>query len=148
MKKPSYYIKTIHDDAALKEFQNQENLLVFGIFNANDEQVGGFYGLKKSFLGLFYLVNPSDKEDCGLWYKNEALNSSKKVSFDKRILGCVALFLKESFKRVDINLPPEFIDAQPFFWNDFTCEPTNNKQNNYSIRVRRIPRWLKMFITH
>ena len=93
----------------------------YGIFSA-DNQLKGVFILQqfKRLKFLKQLSNPSFTPNCQLIFNNEAKNNAKKNSEEKKIMQAIVDFLenrKESI--ISISFPENWIDFQPFYWNNY-----------------------------
>src|SRR5262249_48884845 len=52
------------------------------------------------------------------------------LSNNKAVAATFAVFLKDTFERVELRLPPEIVDVQPFIWEGYRV------QVRYTYRLR------------
>jgi lipid II:glycine glycyltransferase (peptidoglycan interpeptide bridge formation enzyme) len=101
-----------------------DSILVYGIYDAQQQLIGGFhlYDSKKYFFK--HLNNPPYTPHIGLFFENKLQNKANAQSFSKSIIQLVADFITtQSSSIVTIALPPTYIDLQPFIWKNFKVVP-------------------------
>jgi lipid II:glycine glycyltransferase (peptidoglycan interpeptide bridge formation enzyme) len=99
-------------------------LLPYGIFDKNDKITGGFILYKEKRKMLSYFRNPPYMPHTGLFFENKASNKAKRYGTAKKYLKLVADFVNGlPYDVLTIALPPEIIDTQPFFWQNFKVIP-------------------------
>ncbi len=95
-----------------------------GIFNGNNDLIGGFLFSKSDMKGYPYHTNAPFTPSIALFYHNPAENPSNRLGTDKEILDAVARFFRQF--RLPIQrfcLPVKVKDMQPFNWLGFKVIP-------------------------
>jgi hypothetical protein len=93
----------------------------FGIFS-KDKQLKGVFILQqfKRLKFLKQLSNPSFTPNCQLYFSSEAKNKAKKNSEEKKVMQCIVDFLENREEQIfSISFPENWIDFQPFYWNNY-----------------------------
>lgn len=96
-------------------------LVQCAILNNNDEVIGCFvyYRFQKSVFS--FAISPPFTPNISLFYVNPSESVVGKNSFHKEILaGVAAYFSGLGVSAIDINLPEDIIDTQPFIWKGYT----------------------------
>jgi hypothetical protein len=97
-----------------------DSLKVIGIFNKANELIGSFNLYYGSKLGQQYIITPPYSTDIGLWYLDPSKTNFQKHKLLKNILGAIANYLRnQKVMFIDIVLPEQIKDIQPFLWNNF-----------------------------
>lgn len=97
-----------------------DSLKVIGIFNKNDELTGSFNLYLGSKLGQQYIITPPYATDIGLWYKDESNTTFQRHKLAKNIITAISNYLSnQKVMFIDIVLPANVKDAQPFLWDKF-----------------------------
>jgi lipid II:glycine glycyltransferase (peptidoglycan interpeptide bridge formation enzyme) len=100
-------------------------LEVYGIFNKNNDIIGGFTLFVERKLGfLKYYRNPPYSPTINLFFENKAQNKAKLLSENKKVLSLMANFLNNlPFHILSVYLPSNNIDMQAFYWKSFKTVP-------------------------
>jgi len=100
-------------------------LEVYGIFNKNNDIIGGFTLFVERKLGfLKYYRNPPYSPTINLFFENKAQNKAKILSENKKVLGLIANFFSDlPFHVLSVYLPSSNIDMQAFYWKSFKTIP-------------------------
>ena len=107
-----------------------DKILIFGIFNYNDEFIGSFFLYQQTIKGISIISNPPFSPSCGLFFINPSENIVSKYSFDKKVLTEIAVFINNQNAIIKtFSLPTNFIDTQPFFWLNYKVIP------NYTYHI-------------
>ena len=96
-------------------------LVQCAILNNNDEVIGCFvyYRFKKSV--FTFAISPPYTPNISLFYVNPSESVVGKHSFHKDILTEMAdYFDRLGVSAVDINLPEDVVDTQPFIWKGYS----------------------------
>lgn len=111
---------------------NNSDLLLFGIFNKNNELIGYFYYQKhKRAKILTHISPPFLSPHCGLFIKNETSNPANKNTFSKKINEVILEHLKkEKFDILTLPFPNNFMDMQSFQWSGLQVSPKYTYQLN------------------
>ncbi len=88
---------------------------------STDKLVGAFCLFFSKRKGMLHLSNPPFFQNCGLWIGSQGKNLYYQNSHQKKVLKSIAEFLS-TYNWVNISFPPECIDMQPFYWEDFVCK--------------------------
>ncbi len=99
---------------------NKSQIQACSILNKNEEVIGCFvyYTFKKSTFK--FVITPPYAPHIDLFYVNPAESVVGRNTFDKEISEALALYFKGlSYDYLNINLPLNTVDTQPFIWNGF-----------------------------
>jgi len=101
-----------------------DSILPLGIFRKN-KIIGSLLLFKYYKWGKEFVIHPPLAPHCGLQVELSAEKISTQQGQIKRALNALANYLSEEFHRsyIDICLPSEFQDAQPFQWKKFEVSP-------------------------
>lgn len=99
----------------------EHSLQQCAILNNNNDIIGCFiyYTFKKAIYRL--LITAPYAPNIDLFYVNPAESVVGKNSFNKEVAECLAAYfdtLRADF--INLNLPQQFIDTQPFTWKGYT----------------------------
>ena len=87
-----------------------DKILIFGIFNYNDEFIGSFFLYQQTKKGISIITNPPFSPSCGLFFINPSKNIASKYSFDKKVLNEIAVFINNQNALIKtFSLPTNFI---------------------------------------
>lgn len=113
--------------------------LKFGIYDRQDNLIGGFVAARLSLRGISVLSQPSLTPHCGLFFQNNAKNMAKQQGFVKVLFKCLADFLKSyKVKAVQLAFPPEYSDLQPFYWANFKVVPKYTYRLDLTLSLENI----------
>ncbi|MES2680319.1 MAG: GNAT family N-acetyltransferase [Bacteroidota bacterium] len=90
------------------------------ILNNNNDVIGCFFyfSFKKSVFK--FIITPPFSPDIGLFYVNPSESVVGKNSFNKEVVQQLAQYFDDlNVHYININLPKEVTDTQPFTWNKF-----------------------------
>jgi hypothetical protein len=99
---------------------NKENITQCVILNNNDEVIGCFnyYTFKKSVFK--FIISPPYAPNIDLFYVNPSASVVGKNSFNKDISKLLADYFDSlNVHYVNVNLPGNFLDTQPFIWKGY-----------------------------
>lgn len=98
---------------------------LFGIFGKkSDDLIGGFCCYRTTKYGIPILQEPPFTPHISLFYINRTPNKANRNSFQKKVYTALADFLNgKKFHLVNVSLPPQDIDMQPFIWKKFRIKP-------------------------
>lgn len=105
-----------------KTFTNSfgSKLIKFGIFNAQNNLIGGFIALRTKLRGISALIDPSYAPHCGLFAELPEKTGFKKNQLIKDIMLAITTCLQNrNEKIISLSFPPEFRDFQIPSWNGF-----------------------------
>jgi hypothetical protein len=97
-----------------------EQIRQCAIFNNNKDVIGCFnyYLFKKLFFAC--VITPPFSPDIGLFYINPAESTVSKNSFTKELVDNLASYFDDlNVHYININLPKELTDTQPFTWKSY-----------------------------
>src|ERR1035437_4186833 len=101
-----------------------DNTKAYGIFNANEEIIGGFLLSKEKVLGLNIFRQARLMTAIQLFYKNSSKNYSKHAGEEKKLMQMLADFFEElPYHILTVYFPAEYVDMQPFIWSRFKVIP-------------------------
>lgn len=116
-----------NEPAWLNIFGNQ--LVLYGIYNAQSKLIGAFNLWHTRLYGLPYLKNPLTTPHCALIIQNPGETQYKRNTFEKSVHSCVAEFLKsQTAAIIQFNLPTGATDVQPYLWQGFKVSPAYTYQ--------------------
>jgi len=120
------------------------NTKIFGIYNKNNELIGGFVLWKKSYLGLTIYRNPPLTPYI-FWIKPPESNKLVTIqTYYKNILETLAKFFGKKLKNIIyVSFPPTIIDFQPFLWKGFKASP----RYTYCLELKYSTDTLKSFMS-
>lgn len=100
------------------------NLLRYGIYNDNNELIGGFFLYKEKRMGFSIYRTPPFTPQIGPFLKINAQNPVAVLGTWKKALSLMADFIdKLPYLIVTISLSKNLIDMQPFIWKNFKVNP-------------------------
>lgn len=101
-----------------------EGCMRYAILNKG-QVVGTFCLYQYTRLGKQFVINPPMSPHCGLRLRVKGEKVYSRQSEIKRMVAAMANFLKQEFKGafIDIALPYELSDVQPFQWKGFYSSP-------------------------
>jgi hypothetical protein len=108
----------------------QDSLHQCAILNNNDDVVGCFiyYLFKKATFK--FVITPPFSPDMALFYINPAESVVGKNSFDKDLVTELASWFDKLYiPYINLNLPNEVVDTQPFIWKKYVS------RNRYSYLI-------------
>jgi len=95
-----------------------------GIYNDNEELIGGFHLYTEKKFGLTVCRNAPFTPHCGPFLKIVAKNPVAIRDNWKKALSLMARYIESlSLAVVSISLDNHIIDTQPFFWREFKVIP-------------------------
>jgi len=98
----------------------QNQISQCAILNNNNDVIGCFtyFTFKKSLFK--FIITPPFSPDIGLYYVNPSESTVGKNSFNKEIVQNLALYFDNlNVPYININLPKEITDTQPFTWKGY-----------------------------
>jgi len=105
-------------------------LEAYGIFNGDNQMIGGFVLYRQKRHGITYYRNPMYMPTIQLFFMNKSMNKAKILSENKKVMKALADFLSDlSYGVLSIYLPENHIDMQHFFWKNFKVVP------NYTYHI-------------
>lgn len=110
------------------------------ILNNNNEVIGCFcyYSFKKAIYKLF--ITPPYAPDIELFYVNPSESVVGKNTFNKETSEAIAgYFDSQKHEYLNLNLPQDIIDTQPFTWRGYT----SRTRYSYLIDLSPAPEVLK-----
>ncbi|MFN7910957.1 MAG: GNAT family N-acetyltransferase [Bacteroidota bacterium] len=106
-----------------------KNLVLIGIYNANNELIGAFFYSSSVKLGLKYALTPSYTPSIGFVIVNPAQNKSNAITFEKEVHEAISdYFLLNKYALVSIAFPVSVNDTQVYFWKKFKVIPNYTYQ--------------------
>ena len=98
----------------------EPNIRRVGIFNKNDELIGGFIYFEKKIANLKFFRNPFYTPQIGPFFKLRAQKKLGKLEELRSILEAVVNFINEEKPAiVSLALSPSIIDTLPFYWANY-----------------------------
>jgi len=93
---------------------------IFGLFDIDNNLLGGFHLYKSSYWGLNSYRNPPYTPFFGPFLKNVGATESTRNNIRKKHLRLIAEFLQEyKTHLLLVTLNSDIVDCQPFLWNKF-----------------------------
>jgi len=106
----------------LSLFKDKINLV--GIYNDNDELIGGFHIYTEKKIGLTVCRDAPFTPHCGPFLKVNAKNHVAVMDTWKKALSLMADYLEQCcFPVVSFSLVKDIIDVQPFIWRKYKVIP-------------------------
>ena len=116
---------------------------LIGIYNKNDELIGGFNLFKESRFGLSIYCNPPFTPAIGPFLKIEATNPVTVLDTWKKALSLIADFIDRlPYAVITYSFNKNVIDMQPFIWKKFKATPRYTYLINLSRAIEDI--WKRM----
>jgi hypothetical protein len=101
-----------------------DKLVLYGIFDNDNKLTGGFYIYRSSLFGIPFFTAPPHTPSIGLFYTNQAKNSSNRLGVDKEVMTTISAFFRQTkFAVQRYCLPVGITDMQPFIWDKFKVVP-------------------------
>lgn len=98
----------------------EPNIRRVGIFNKNDELIGGFVYIEKKIANLKLFKNPSYTPQIGPFYKLSSHKKIGKLKERRAILKAIVDYINEENPAVvSLALNPLIIDTLPFYWSGY-----------------------------
>ena len=126
------YKKLIEDNPSLKEYNLayaadwsvlSESIKYFSVVDPKSKNLKGSFMLYYSKrIGMTHVSNVPFFQDIALWVRDEFDSVYKQNSLVKNVLRFVSKFLA-SQKWVNISVPYQIADMQPFLWNGLNVSP-------------------------
>jgi hypothetical protein len=102
----------------------RERAQAFGIYNKNDELIGGFLLYHERKFGLSIYRTPPFTTSVGPFLKMDARNPSSISDTWKNTLNVIATFLDDlPYSVVSFSMHSTVVDTQPFLWKKFKVSP-------------------------
>ncbi|WP_317897478.1 GNAT family N-acetyltransferase [Aurantibacillus circumpalustris] len=118
---------------------SSDNLHQCAILNNNNDVIGCFvyYSFKKSVFK--FIITPPYSPNIDLFYVNPAVSIVGANSFNKDLIQLLVSYF-ESLKvpYININLPYDVIDTQPFIWEGFTSKVRYTYLINLSLEKEKL----------
>ncbi len=120
----------------------------YGIFNGDNQLMGGFTLFRQKRSSITYYRNPMYMSTINLFFDNKSMNKAKILSENKKVMKALSDFLSDlSYGVLSIYLPENHIDMQHFYWKGFKVVPNytyhidlaqseSDIQKNYSTERR------------
>lgn len=100
-----------------------DSIKLVGIYNNDNELIGGFHYYVFQKFGFNLAVNPPFTPNNGLFFRNDSLNKSNQLTFEKKIIELLANYIKEHPAKLFVaKLAPKYKDTQPFHWNKLSVK--------------------------
>ena len=101
-----------------------DQILVYGVFDNNNDVIGGFILQRVKIKGLNSLINPLFISNNCLYVKHQSVKLSSKISFEKKLFNAFATFLSERKERIlDFSFPSKYSDMQALQWKGILVKP-------------------------
>jgi lipid II:glycine glycyltransferase (peptidoglycan interpeptide bridge formation enzyme) len=101
-----------------------DNITAYGIYNDNDELIGGFNLYKINKYGLSIYKDPAYAPTTGPFLKTTTQNPASLMTSWKETLSLIANFLDNlNYSVISISIDRNIIDMQHFIWNKFKVSP-------------------------
>jgi lipid II:glycine glycyltransferase (peptidoglycan interpeptide bridge formation enzyme) len=108
-----------------------EQIIVLGLFNKNNDLIGAFNVFKAKKLGFSYYITPPYAPSNGLFFINPALNNANQITFAKEVHELIAqYFLTLNGFLILSAFPSSTIDMQNYYWKKFKVIPNYTYQIN------------------
>ena len=96
----------------------------YGIYDAGDELVGGFFCYTKRKYGVSIYRNPPLTPSIGPFFKISNTNPVSIMEKYKLVMSLMAEFIDtKNYPVISFSLSRDLIDMQPFIWRDFKVVP-------------------------
>ena len=93
---------------------------ILGVFNKNDELIGGMTVSVRRILWLKMLMAQPLSSATGPFYRSFASNGVKKLEERRSVVEALAKYIEdERYCVVSIPMAPENFDMLPFIWRDY-----------------------------
>jgi hypothetical protein len=94
-----------------------------GIFNNNGDVIGCFNYFRFKKAVFKFVISPPFSPNIELFYVNPAESVVGRNSFDKDIIAAVTSYFDSlKVEYINVNLPEEVVDTQPFIWKGYTSK--------------------------
>ncbi|MBS1652449.1 MAG: GNAT family N-acetyltransferase [Bacteroidetes bacterium] len=113
---------------------DEKQLVVLGIYNANNDLIGSFFFYRFKKLNIISIIPPPFSPSIGLFFTNPAKNNSNIISTNRELQKCIIeYFNKIKSHQIDLSFSPDYKDFQLFLWNGFEVSPAYTYHINLAL---------------